>query len=67
MIKDEFIDVDPKIVLRVIDNLLSNALRFAKGYIENTLQVMEKYLIIEVSDDGCGFSHEDLKQGTKAF
>ncbi|MDQ0086932.1 signal transduction histidine kinase [Paenibacillus anaericanus] len=66
-IKDEFINVDPKIVLRVIDNLLSNALRFAKGYIEITLQVMGKELIIEVSDDGCGFSHEDLKQGTKAF
>lgn len=61
------IGVDTRMILRVVDNLLSNALRYAKERIEITLRIVGYDLIIEVSDDGNGFSPEDLQQGTQAF
>jgi len=61
------LNVDTEIILRVVDNLLSNALRFAKQYIEIELRLTDRVLIIEVSDDGSGFTEGDLKQATKAF
>lgn len=63
----EYIGADTRMILRVIDNLLSNALRYAKERIEITLRIVGYDLIVEVSDDGSGFSPEDLQQGTKAF
>ncbi|MGF7048420.1 signal transduction histidine kinase [Paenibacillus sp. DS2015] len=66
-IEVDYIGADTRVILRVIDNLLSNALRYAKDHIEITLQIVGCDLIVEVSDDGSGFSPEDLQQGTKAF
>jgi len=61
------LDVDTEIILRVVDNLLSNALRYAKQYIEIVLILVDGVLTVEVSDDGSGFTEEDLKQAMKAF
>jgi signal transduction histidine kinase len=66
-IEAENLHVDIKIILRVMDNLLSNALRYAGERIEIILQIVGRVLTIEVCDDGCGFTEEDLKQASKAF
>lgn len=47
---------DKEIILEVTENLLSNALRYAKGTVEITLSVKAAECRICVTDDGCGFS-----------
>ena len=50
----------------VVDNLLTNALRYAREKVEIVLSVKEKELQVEVKDDGQGFK-EDKELLTKAF
>lgn len=55
---------DENIVLEVLDNLLSNAIRFAKSQvivsIEIEEEVMGKYMYLYVEDDGKGFLESEL-------
>lgn len=46
---------DKEIILEVTENLLSNALRYAKEAVEITLSVTGSECQICVTDDGCGF------------
>ena len=50
--------IDEEMVLEVVDNLLSNAIRYAKTKVEIIIQTekQEKLLRIYVKDDGEGFS-----------
>ena len=61
--------LDEAIFMEVFDNLLSNALRYAKSRIEIILSLSEdeEKLILSVADDGRGFSQTDLKMATKAY
>lgn len=59
--------VDPSIVLRVADNLVSNALGYAESRISLTLRADARFLYLTVEDDGRGFTREELSQATKAF
>ncbi len=58
---------DSRIVLQVLDNLLSNAVRFAKSEVEVCLQCEDGYLYLTVQDDGEGFAASDLANATKPF
>ncbi len=58
---------DDKIVLQVLDNLAANAFRYAQSMVRIECSVKSNYLQITVSDDGKGFSAEDLKSATKPF
>lgn len=58
--------VDREVVLEVVDNLLSNALRYAKKEVEIVISSEEYYMVIEVLDDGNGFN-ESSETVTKAF
>ena len=58
--------IDEKMLTEVLDNLLTNALRYAREKVEIVLSVKEKVLQIEVQDDGQGFK-EDKEILTKAF
>lgn len=60
------VDIDKEIVLEVIENLLSNALRYAKQNIHIMLSVSTEELKVCVSDDGTGF-RESEKKVTQAF
>lgn len=51
---------DMLVVVEVVNNLLSNAYSFAKSIIEITIEVEGDYLHIYVSDDGNGFSKQEL-------
>lgn len=57
---------DGELILEVVENLLSNALRYAKNEVAVTLSVSHSECRISVSDDGAGFS-ESLENLTKAF
>ena len=59
--------LDSAIVLQVLENLLSNAARFAKAEIALSAKLQDGYLYLIVSDDGDGFSKKDLANATKPF
>ena len=59
--------VDPEIVLQVFENLLSNAVRYAKSSISIQYAATNDTFSITVSDDGTGFDHTALKSATNPF
>ena len=63
---DETFCGDKEIVLEVMENLLSNALRYGKHQVEIMVRVGYSELSIYVRDDGEGFK-EDAEKITEAF
>ena len=61
----EEIQVDPALLYRVLENILNNALRFAKQEIELEFSLNEDMLSVTVTDDGNGFSQEILNGSEK--
>lgn len=59
--------LDFAIVMRVYENLLSNACRFAENKITVCIEMESGYFRLTVSDDGSGFSSRDLSNATKPF
>lgn len=63
-IEKEKVLFDENIVLEVLDNLLSNAIRFAQKQVIVSLEIEEKgtqkYMYLYVEDDGKGFSDSEL-------
>lgn len=57
---------DKEVILEVMENLLSNALRYAQARVEVKVNVTDTELIIGVTDDGNGFE-EKTEKLTKAF
>ena len=60
-------NIDTAIVMRVYENLLANAVRFAKKKIKVSAESRDGYLYLTVSDDGSGFAGKDLENATKPF
>lgn len=52
---------------QVMDNLLSNALTYAKTRINLVLEVEENRLILYIQDDGKGFSKEELYMAARPY
>jgi len=63
---DEYFLGDKEVILEVVDNLLSNALRYAKTKVEIIMSVSYCELKISVKDDGAGFMG-DSENITKLF
>ena len=59
--------LDGTLVHRMIDNVISNALRFARHEIALKAGWQEGLLTIQVHDDGKGFSEESLRSATRPF
>ncbi len=57
---DTVIRIDTAILYRVLENLLSNAIRFAESQIQLSCALQEHTLSITVSDDGPGYPEEIL-------
>lgn len=66
-ISDEQCYYDERIILEVVDNLLSNAIRYAKSKIELSLEVVGDSLLIYVRDDGRGFTKEELYMASRPY
>ena len=61
--KDQEVFVDRNVILEVLENLLSNAIRFARSRIEVSLTFEEDHMLfLFVKDDGPGFTEYDLKK-----
>jgi len=58
---------DEKLILEVVENLLSNALRYGNQCVEVSISVEEDHLRIYVRDDGKGFSPEELYHADKPY
>ncbi|HHW00967.1 MAG TPA: HAMP domain-containing histidine kinase [Clostridiaceae bacterium] len=59
--------IDKVIVFNVAENLIANALRFAKSEIQISLTVEGETLELSVQDDGTGFPQEILQKGAEPF
>lgn len=61
--------LDETILMEVFENLMSNALRYAKSEIEVMLTLSEngKQYMLSVGDDGKGLSVKDLNMATKPY
>lgn len=62
-----YLNLDENIILEAYENILANGFRHAKNMVEVNLEEDNNYIIIQVQDDGEGFSKEGLKYGTVAF
>ena len=58
--------IDKELVLEVTENLVSNALRYAKQEVKVILSLEKGEVAVTVQDDGCGFSVSE-EQATTAF
>lgn len=63
----ETILIDPSAVTQVFENLLSNALRFAKSKIMIICSADENTFSVSVADDGEGFSDKELITAAKPY
>lgn len=59
--------IDRSILFQIMENLLSNALRFAKQHISVSCFVDDAFFHLTVTDDGCGFPDTLLKNGIQPF
>ncbi len=64
---EERLCVDAAVVGQVFENLLSNAVRFARKAVTAAVEIQEGALRLRVADDGDGFTKEDLLNATKPF
>lgn len=54
------ISADIKLLDRLLGNLVSNGIRYAKSEIKLSCEISDNNVIIKVSDDGSGIAKEDL-------
>ncbi|WP_066719246.1 sensor histidine kinase [Clostridium sp. Marseille-P299] len=58
---------DEEVILEVVENILSNAVRYTKSKIDILLEMEEEKLFIYVRDNGRGFSSEELYKATSPY
>ncbi len=61
----EEIQIDSILLYRVLENILNNALRYAKRKIQLTFSLDDRMLLITIKDDGDGFPPEILNKQEK--
>ncbi len=59
--------LDRGLFLQIYDNLLSNALRYAKGCVYISLEQRENCLCLSVANDGPDFTEEQLRLATQPY
>lgn len=63
---DEIFCGDQEVIMEVLENLLSNAIRYSKEQIDINVSLTSELLTLSVQDDGNGFL-EDAEKVTSAF
>lgn len=58
---------DSECILEVVENLLNNAVRYAKNQISVQLKLEKTELMLYIKDDGAGFSQKALRMASKAY
>lgn len=64
-----WVEADSNIIMEVLENLLSNAIRYADTEIEvvSDYEIQKEEFLLVVRDDGKGFSDEQLKMAVKPY
>ncbi len=63
----KYLVLDKSFISQVINNLISNALRYAVSIITLTIEEKDNGLLLSVSDDGKGFSKDILKKAATPY
>lgn len=58
---------DENIIHRVIENIISNAFRYAKNKVSILIYLEQEFLTFVIEDDGMGFSKDALNSALKPF
>lgn len=58
---------DEQVVLEVIENMISNAISYAKSNVDIVISVEADYLNVYIRDDGKGFAKEDLYKALEPY
>ena len=66
MTMDE-VRLDKSVFFRIFENLLQNALRYAKKQVHISILQNKNFLILTVEDDGNGFAEKDLEKTATGF
>lgn len=63
------IKIDPEIARQIIRSLLANAVQYAPsaGEIKISVEVLNKEILIEISDNGCGIPRDEQKKVFQQF
>lgn len=66
---NDFIFTDTYVLSEILDNLVSNSLRFTpkEGWIKLNFVVSQEKIFFSVQDSGCGFSDKDIANGFNRF
>ena len=59
--------MDKSVFFRIFENLLQNALRYAKKQVHISILQNKNFLILTVEDDGNGFAEKDLEKAATVF
>jgi len=59
--------IDFDLILQVFENLMSNALRYSNSKVEIVLNICKDKIILEILDDGKGFSNKGIKKAVEPF
>ena len=59
--------IDKSFLFQIVENLVSNALRFAATRIDILCSISDGKLLLSVTDDGCGFPDRLIKNGIQPF
>lgn len=65
--KSVYISTDKAMLLKVLENIFDNALRFSREKIIFSIEEKQEYLYFSIQDDGIGFTTEELKSATSFF
>lgn len=66
-LKEQDFMLDREALAQICENILSNAVRYAKETITISLEQEQEYVIITVEDDGTGFTKKDLANASLAY
>ena len=58
--QSRMIRCDGELLFNILDNLLSNAVRYARTQVSISVNYKNKHIIIQVADDGPGISQNDM-------
>ena len=65
--KSVCISTDKSMMLKILENIFDNALRFSHEKIILLIEEKQEYLYFSMQDDGIGFTTEELKSATSFF
>ena len=61
------VSIAPAAVFRIVENIVSNSLRYCKSQIDLDFSYSQSFLTITVTDDGKGFSAQDQAEAVNYF